>query len=351
MTNLEAIDLLKRLISTPSITRSEENTAALLYDEMERRGYSAERIGNNVLTYNKHFVPHKETIVLCSHHDTVRPNENYTLDPFTPIVRDGKLYGLGSNDAGASLVSLFATFDYFYLEKDLPYNLALLFTAEEESSGMNGMSMMYPLIDNPKLYVIGEPTSMDIAIAERGLMVLDCEVEGVSGHAAHENTVNPIIKAIEDIEWFNNYRFEKESELLGRVKMSVTVISAGTTHNVVPGKCNFTVDVRSNGCYSNEEILDVIKSHVKCSVNARSTRLNTSSVKQDHPFVESCVKCGSQIFGSSTLSDQALVATESVKIGVGDTTRSHTSDEWVYLSEIENGIERYISIFNDFFEK
>ncbi len=348
METRDAICLLKRLVATPSITKSETDSASLLFNEMVERGYSPERVKNNVLVYNRAFSYDKLTVVLCSHHDTVKPNENYTRDPFNPTEEDGKLYGLGSNDAGASLVSLFAAFDYFYSMEGLSYNLALLLTAEEESSGVNGMSLMYDKIINPTLFIIGEPTSMDVAISERGLMVLDCEVEGVSGHAAHENTVNPIIKSMSDIAWFNDYRFDKVSDVLGAVKMSVTVISAGSAHNVVPGRCNFTVDVRSNGCYSNLDILDVVNQNVKCNVKARSTRLNPSSIPIDHPFVQCCIECGSNPFGSSTLSDQALVACDSVKIGVGDTERSHTSDEWVYTSQIEEGIDRYINILSKF---
>ncbi|MFI3278945.1 MAG: M20/M25/M40 family metallo-hydrolase [Rikenellaceae bacterium] len=348
MNSAAAIDLLKRLIATPSLTRSEQGSAEMLYAEMTSLGFEPQRVENNLIVYNKHFREEFPTVVLCSHHDTVRPNENYTRDPFSPDVEQGRLYGLGSNDAGASLVSLLAAFTHFY-DKELPrHNLCLLLTAEEESSGHRGMGIMYEKIINPALVIVGEPTSMDVAIAERGLMVLDCETVGVSGHAAHENTVNPIIESLSDIHWFNDFRFEKESEVLGRVKMSVTVISAGTTHNVVPGKCNFTVDVRNNGCYSNQEVLDVIKANVKCSVSARSTRLTASSIEPTHPFVESCVKHGSKIFGSSTLSDQALVSCQSVKIGVGDTLRSHTADEYVNLSEIEEGVERYIKILTDY---
>ncbi|MFI3285321.1 MAG: M20/M25/M40 family metallo-hydrolase [Rikenellaceae bacterium] len=348
MDSISAIELLKRLIATPSLTRSEEGSAELLYSTMVELGLEPQRVENNIIVYNKHFSYSLPTVVLCAHHDTVRPNENYTRDPFEPTVEDGKLYGLGSNDDGASLVALLTAFTHFY-PMALPHcNLCLLLTAEEESSGHKGMGIMYEKIINPSLVIVGEPTSMDVAVAERGLMVLDCEVVGVSGHAAHENTVNPIIKALSDIQWFNDYRFEKESDILGRVKMNVTVISAGTTHNVVPGKCHFTVDVRNNGCYSNIEILDIIKQHVACNVTARSTRLNASSIDPTHPFVECCLRHGSHIFGSSTLSDQALVSCDSVKIGVGDTHRSHTADEYVLLSEIEDGIERYIKILTDY---
>ncbi len=350
MKSTEAVELLKKLIATPSITRNEADTAEILLVEMLKRGYCPERVGNNVFAYNRYFSEQKNTVVLCSHHDTVPANENYTMNPFEPLERNGRLFGLGSNDAGASLVSLFATFDYFFEQEELPFNLCLLFTAEEESSGVNGMGVMYSRIINPVLFVVGEPTSMDVAIAERGLMVLDCEVEGVSGHAAHQNTVNPIVEALEDIRWFNDFRFEKTSEVLGEVRMSVTVINAGTQHNIVPGKCCFTVDVRGNGCYSNLEILRIVEQHVKCSVKPRSLRLNPSSVSVEHPFVQCCVEQGSRPFGSSTLSDQALVECDSVKIGVGDTLRSHTSDEWVYISEIESGIERYIEIFKSYFK-
>lgn len=348
MTTTHAIELLQKLIATPSITRDEMATASLLYDEMVSCGYAPQRIGNNVLAYNKHFNAEKPTVVLCSHHDTVRPNENYTRDPFAPTISDGKLYGLGSNDAGASLVSLFAAFDYFFSSDTLKYNLALLLTAEEECSGRGGMSMAYDKLINPHLVVVGEPTGMDIAIAERGLMVLDCEVEGVSGHTAHDNTVNPIILAMKDIEWFDSYRFDKVSDALGIVKMSVTIINSGTSHNVVPGKCTFTVDVRSNGLYTNAEVLAIVEESVSCKVTARSLRLSPSSIDSGHPFVESCIKNGSKPFGSSTLSDQALVRCDSVKIGVGDTKRSHTSDEWVYIHEIEEGIAKYIAIFKDY---
>ncbi len=348
MNSNDAIDLLKQLIATPSLTRNEQGSADLLFAKMVDLGIDVERVENNLIAYNKSFSPSLPTIVLCAHHDTVRPNENYTRDPFCPTVEDGKLYGLGSNDDGASLVSLLTAFNNFY-KMELPkHNLCLLLTAEEESSGHRGMGIMYDKIINPELVIVGEPTSMDVAIAERGLMVLDCEKVGVSGHAAHENTVNPIILALDDIRWFNDYKFEKRSEVLGDVKMSVTVISAGTTHNVVPGKCAFTVDVRNNGCYTNLEILERVKANVSCSVSARSTRLAASSIDSKHPFVECCERHGSKLFGSSTLSDQALVSCESVKIGVGDTHRSHTADEYVLLSEIEDGIDRYIKILTDY---
>ncbi len=342
------IELLRRLIETPSHSRNEEGTAEILFAEMIRRGYTPQRIKNNVLVYNQYFSPEKPTVVLSAHHDTVRPNENYTRDPYLPTEIGGKIYGLGSNDDGASLVSLVALFDHFYSSSNLKYNLCLALSAEEECSGANGMELLYPQIINPELVVVGEPTGMDIAIAERGLMVLDCEVEGVAGHAAHSNTVNPIMEALTDLNWFNTYHFDKVSKTLGEVKMSVTIISAGSTHNVVPAKCNFTVDVRSNGCYSNLEILEIIKANVACSVKERSTRLNPSAIDTNHPFVKCCIEAGAKPFGSSTLSDQALVKCDSVKIGVGDSARSHTSDEYVLRSEIEEGIAKYIEIFKNY---
>ncbi len=345
---LTTIELLYKLIKTPSHSRSEEGTAELLYAEMLNRGFNPQRHKNNVYVYNREFADEKPTVVLSAHHDTVRPNENYTRDPYLPTEIDGKIYGLGSNDDGASLVSLVELFAHFYPLSNLKYNLCLALSAEEECSGANGMEALYPMIINPALVVVGEPTGMDVAIAERGLMVLDCEVEGVAGHAAHNNTVNPIMKALSDLNWFNTYRFDKVSETLGEVKMSVTIISAGTTHNVVPAKCQFTVDVRSNGCYSNPEILDIIKANVACSVKERSTRLNPSSIDVDHPFVKCCIEAGAKPFGSNTLSDQALVKCPSVKIGVGDSSRSHTSDEYVLRSEIEEGVAKYIEIFENF---
>ncbi len=343
-----AKELLKRLVSTPSITKSEQLSAQLLYDEMILRGFSPERVKDNIICYNKHFSPEKRTLVLCSHHDTVSPNKGYTLDPFEPIEKDGRLYGLGSNDAGASLVALIELFDFLYSLENLPYNIALLITAQEESSGVEGMAIMFPRLHNPELVIVGEPTSMDIAVAERGLMVLDCVVEGIAGHAAHNNTVNPIIKAMDSIRWFSQYRFEKVSSMLGEVKMSVTVISAGQAHNVVPSQCNFTVDIRNNGEYTNQEILDIAKEHLDIKIIPRSVHLNPSTIELDHPFVEASIACGSNPYGSPTMSDQALIHCSSVKIGIGDSLRSHSADEYILLEELEQGIDKYIEIFSKY---
>ncbi len=344
----DTIELLKRLIAIPSLSRQEDGTAELLFTVMQQRGFSPQRYGNNILAYNKHFSEDKQTIVLCSHHDTVPPNAGYTLDPYQPLEKEGRLYGLGSNDAGASLVSMLAVFSHFFDSEDLKYNLAVQFNAEEECSGSGGMEMMVGRVHNPHLYIVGEPTGMNVAVAERGLMVLDCTVEGVSGHAANYNTVNPITLAIDDIRWFSSFQFPRVSDVLGSVKMSVTIINAGTTHNTIPSECSFTVDVRSNGCYTNQEILEIVRQNVKCTVTPRSTRLNPSQIPIDHPFVQSCIRHGAQTFGSSTMSDQALIPTNSVKIGVGDTTRSHTANEWIATEEITQGIQKYTEILKDY---
>ena len=339
---------MQELIKIPSYSREESVSADFLEKYFESKGYKCQRVNNNLLLYNKHFDLAKKTVVMCSHHDTVRPAKMYSFDAHSPFIKDDKLYGLGSNDAGASLVSLISVFEWFYNNDNLKYNLALLVSAEEEISGSCGIELMKKHISDVELLVVGEPTSMDVAIAERGLMVLDCYTLGVSGHAANSNTVNPIMLALDDIAWFRDYRFDKKSSVLNEVKMSVTVINSGEQHNVVPSECKFTVDVRNNGCYANKEILEIVKSNVACRVEARSTRLNSSSIDVDHKFVESCVRHGSKPFGSSTMSDQALVDWCSVKIGVGDSVRSHTSDEFVYTHQIKDGIERYIKIFEDY---
>ncbi len=348
MTTSQAIELLKELIATPSISREEEQSATLLYNYMEGRGLSPIRLRNNIIAYNKHYNPALTTVILSAHHDTVRPSSGYTRDAFTPHQEQGRIYGLGSNDDGASLVALLAVFENFYNATDLKYNLCIALSSEEECSGANGMELIYPSLKNPSLVVVGEPTSMQVAVAERGLMVVDCTAHGKAAHAAHSTGENAIIKAMSDINWFSSYKFDKVSPLLGEVKMSVTIIAAGTQHNIIPDECRFTVDVRSNGLYTNEEILDIIRQNVSCSVQERSTRLSASSIDITHPFVECCIASGAQPFGSSTLSDQALVRCPSAKIGIGDTLRSHTSDEYIEISEIENGIKQYIEIFTNY---
>ncbi len=341
------LNLLKELISTPSYSRQEDKTADILQNYLQSKSYETKRSDNNVWVLNKYFDCQKPTVLLCSHHDTVR-EKGYTIDPFSPIQKDSKLYGLGSNDAGASLVGLIAVFDNFYASQHLKYNLCLLLSAEEEVSGACGIESVKNIIPKPHFAVIGEPTDMNVAISERGLMVLDCRVEGVSGHAAHSNTINPIHTAISDLQWFSTYKFDKISSVLGEVKMSVTIICAGSQHNVIPNECTFTVDIRSNGMYTNEDILQIVKQNVNCCVKARSTRLSASSISRSHPFVECCTKCGSTAFGSSTLSDQALLDCDSVKIGIGSSERSHKADEFIYLQELQQGIDKYLLIFNNY---
>lgn len=352
MTNIseltsDSIALLKSMISTPSLSREEEHTAALIRQFFHTHEIPTEQVGNNIIAYNQFHSAYKPYILLNSHHDTVKANPGYTKDPFQPLVEDGKLYGLGSNDAGGCLVSLIAAFRYFYAHQDLPFNLCLIASAEEEVSGKNGVEEAYKHVPACSFAIVGEPTLLNLAVAEKGLMVLDCAAHGQSGHAAREEGINAIYLALEDIAWFRSFQFPKLSSFLGPVKMSVTMIEAGSQHNVVPALCKYVVDVRSTDVYTNQEILDIIKSHVKSEVIARSTRLNPSTIAVDHPIVQSGIKLGKEIYGSPTMSDQALLPIPSIKVGPGDSARSHTADEFIYLHEIEDGIAFYISLLNN----
>ena len=340
----ECTSLLKRLIATPSFSREEGGTAAILEEFF--KGYDIDffRKENNLWAYNKHFDRSKPTILLNSHHDTVKPNAGYTRDPFSPDEEDGKLYGLGSNDAGGCLVSLIAAFLFFYEHPELKYNLCIATTAEEEISGENGLELIIPELGALEFGIVGEPTQMNLAIAERGLMVLDCVAYGKAGHAAREEGENAIYKAMKDIEWFRTFRFPRESEMFGPLKMSVTVINAGSQHNVVPATCNFTVDVRVTDAYKNEEVLKIIKEHVSSEVTARSVRLKPSSIDKNHPIVKAGIALGKSTYGSPTTSDQALLSIPSLKIGPGDSGRSHSADEFIYLHEIADGIRLYIRL-------
>lgn len=340
----DAVELLKKLIATPSFSREENLTADIIQDFLQQRHVPVQRKLNNVWAYNQHFDPAKPTILLNSHHDTVKPNSGYTNDPFEPMVKGDQLFGLGSNDAGGCLVSLMATFLHFYDRHDLKYNFCLAATAEEEISGFNGLELVIPDLGLLDFAIVGEPTLMQLATAERGLMVLDCTAHGKSGHAAREEGDNAIYKALADIEWFRNYRFEKESEQFGPIKMSVTVINAGSQHNVVPATCTFTVDVRVTDAYRNEEVLDTIRQYVSCEVKPRSVRLKPSSISKTHPIVQAGLAMGRTTYGSPTTSDQALLDIPSLKLGPGNSARSHTADEFVYLSEIKEGIELYIKL-------
>ncbi len=342
----QAISLLKQLIETPSLSREEDASAAILEKFFNENGVATHRMGNNVWAKNLHFDDSKPTILLNSHHDTVKPNAGYTNDPFAAIEKDRILYGLGSNDAGGCLVSLITTFLHFHSQEGLQYNLILAATAEEEISGKDGIESLLKVLPAIDVGIVGEPTLMDMAIAEKGLMVLDCLAKGQSGHAAREEGDNAIYKAIKDIEWFKNYQFPKVSEMLGPVKMSVTMIDAGSQHNVVPDECRFVVDVRTTDAYSNQETLDIIKANVSSEVTPRSTRLNPSGIDINHPIVKAGSSLGRKTYGSPTLSDQALMPFPTLKIGPGDSARSHTADEFIYVNEIEEGIGLYIKLLS-----
>jgi acetylornithine deacetylase len=340
----QAVELLQKLIATQSFSKEEKGTADIIEQFLKEKGITPNRKINNIWVRNKYFDEGKPTILLNSHHDTVKPNSGYTRDPFDAKTEDGKLYGLGSNDAGGCLVSLIATFLYFYEREDLKYNFCLAATAEEEISGLNGIELVIPDLGKLDFGIIGEPTLMRLAVAERGLMVLDCVAHGKAGHAAREEGENAIYNAMKDIEWFRTFKFPKESDAFGPIKMSVTVINAGSQHNVVPASCSFVVDVRVTDAYRNEEVLEIIREHVKCDVKARSTRLKPSSISRNHPIVHAGISLGRSTYGSPTTSDQSLLDIETIKIGPGDSARSHMADEFVYVDEIKEGIELYVAM-------
>lgn len=342
----EAVDLLKQLIAIPSFSKEEEKTADCIQQFFLKHEVPVNSKGNNLWAQNKYFDPAKPTLLLNSHHDTVKPNPGYTRDPFSPTEEYGKLYGLGSNDAGASLVSLIATFLYFYEQDNLAYNLIIAATAEEETSGANGVESIIPELGKIDCAIVGEPTQMQMAVAEKGLLVIDCIAHGKPGHAARNEGDNAIYRAIKDIEWLSSYSFPKVSELLGPVKISVTIINAGTQHNVVPGECRFTADIRINELYTHEEILDTISGHIKATIKPRSLRMRSSSIAMDHPLVKAGSALGRSTYGSPTTSDKALMPFPALKMGPGESARSHTADEFVYLNEIEEGIMLYIKLMS-----
>ena len=340
-----AIELLKNLIETPSFSSEEDKTAAHIENWFADYKIPCVRTKNNVWAINLHFDESKPTLLLNSHHDTVKPNNGYTKDPFKAIEEAGKLYGLGSNDAGGCLVSLMATFTYFYNKKNLKYNLVLVASAEEESSGENGLNSMLEFIPKIDVAIVGEPTLMNLAIAEKGLVVFDAKVKGTPSHAAHPNTDNAIYNTVKVLKWFQDYKFEKKSPVLGDVKMTVTQIHAGKQHNAVPSEVDLVIDVRVNDSYTNKEIAKILKEKSPCtSIEPRSLRLNSSSIPVSHPLVEAGVELGRELYGSPTLSDQAVLTCPSLKLGPGDSTRSHTADEFIYLAEIEEGIDIYIQL-------
>ncbi len=342
----KAKQLLIDLINTPSFSGEEDGTANLIEVFLKNQGVNYQRDQNNVWAVNEFFDKDKPNILLNSHHDTVKPNKGYTRNPHKADIENGKIFGLGSNDAGGCLVSLIATFCHFYGLKDLKYNLILLASAEEENSGDNGIRSMVPKLPEIDFAIIGEPTLMNLAIAEKGLLVLDCYAHGTAGHAAHSRGDNSIYKAMKAIQWFKSFKLPKISETLNDTKMTVTQIDAGNQHNVVPATCHFVVDIRVNDLYSNKEVLDLVKEYVEVEVKERSLNLNSSSIAKDHEIVLSGISIGREIYGSPTLSDQSNLSCPSLKLGPGDSLRSHTADEFIFENEIDEGIELYIKILN-----
>ncbi|MCB4798594.1 M20 family metallo-hydrolase [Neotamlana laminarinivorans] len=341
----EAIALLKNLIETQSFSSEENETALHIEAWFKQQNIDYKRTKNNVWAVNKHFAEGKPTLLLNSHHDTVKPNSAYTKDPFKAIVEDGKLFGLGSNDAGGCLVSLLATFAYFYNKENLKYNLVIVASAEEESSGPNGLNSMLSVIPKVDVAIVGEPTLMNLAVAEKGLVVFDAVLTGTPSHAAHPNNDNVIYKSIEALQWFKDYKFDKGSEALGDVKLTVSQISAGKQHNAVPADLKLVIDVRVNDAYSNAEIAEILQNEAPVtSITPRSLRLNSSSIPVDHDLVKAGIAMGRETYGSPTLSDQAVLSCPSLKLGPGDSTRSHSADEFIYLNEIEEGVKIYIEL-------
>ncbi|MGX1931275.1 M20 family metallo-hydrolase [Flagellimonas sp. 2504JD4-2] len=344
----KALELLQQLIAIPSFSGEEDKTGDTIQKWLSDFGMETQRQFNNIYAFNKYYDESKPTLLLNSHHDTVKPNSAYTKDPFNPHIEDGKLFGLGSNDAGGCLVSLLATFVHFYEEKNLSHNIIMAATAEEESAGEKSLRGLLPILPKIDVAVVGEPTLLDLAIAEKGLIVFDAVIEGTPSHAAHPNDNNSIYNTIEVLNWFKNCSFEKESEALGKVKLTVTQINAGNQHNVVPAKVDLVVDVRVNDCYSNQEIADILDKEAPCKITPRSLRLNSSAIDPTHDLVKSGIALGRSTYGSPTLSDQAALSCQSVKLGPGDSTRSHSANEFIYVKEIEEGIDLYIKILSGF---
>jgi len=343
----EAIELLKKMIETASFSGEEQGTATLIKQYFTKHSIPFKTSKHNVWAVNKHYDAQKPTILLNSHHDTVKPNKGYTNNPLEAFVEEGKLYGLGSNDAGGCLVSLLASFTHFYNQENLTYNLLMVASAEEESSGPDSLRTLIDQLPKFEVAIVGEPTKMQMAVAEKGLLVLDGVSVGEPGHAAHGLGVNSIYQAMEDIAWIQHYKFPKKSEVLGDVRMTVTQINAGSQHNVIPAETSFVVDVRVTDAYSNQEVLAIIQEHTVCDVQARSVRHNSSSIPLEHPIVKAGVSMGLETFGSATLSDQAGLTCPSVKMGPGDTLRSHSADEFIFLEEIEEGVDTYVKLLSE----
>ncbi len=361
---IDVLKLLQQLISIPSFSKEEDKTADAIEAFLQSKNIETNRLLNNVWCINKHFDESKPTILLNSHHDTVKPNKQYTRNPFKADIEDGKLFGLGSNDAGGCLVALMATFTHYYHQKNLSYNLVFAATAEEEISGKNGIELLLndecfidkttgtlqtPFragVSRASSSIVGEPTLMNMAVAEKGLLVLDCTAQGKAGHAAREEGNNAIYNALKDIEWFRNFQFEKVSELLGANKMSVTIINAGLQHNVVPSECKFTVDVRVNEFYDFDEVIDIIKQNIQSEIAPRSLRLRSTNIALNHPLVKAGLELTRTYYGSPTTSDKALMNFPALKIGPGNSARSHSADEFIFIDEIREGIDLYIQLLN-----
>ena len=345
----EAVELLKQLIATPSFSKEENDTAELICAFFENHDIPYSRVGNNVYAKNRHYDPLKQSILLNSHHDTVKPNKGYTIDPFTPVEKEGKLFGLGSNDAGGCLVSLMAVFLHFYSQENLNHNVVFAASAEEEISGVNGIELVLPFLGQIDFGIVGEPTRLEMAVAERGLMVIDCIAQGRAGHAARNEGENALYKAVEDINWIRNHHFDKVSPLLGESRLTVTVIETeNKQHNVVPSQCKFVIDVRVNELYTFEEILEALRTNLKSQFKPRTTRMKSTSIALDHPLVKAGIALNRGYYGSPTTSDKALMPFPTLKMGPGDSARSHTADEYIYISEIREGIEMYIQLLDEF---
>lgn len=340
----EAVSLLSHLIATPSVSRDERRAADIMEEELVRCGFTPHREANNVWAIGSCQREDRPTLLLNAHIDTVKPVASYTRNPYEPSLEDGTLYGLGSNDCGGGLVSLLQVFRELSASERCPYNLVYLASAEEEVSGKDGISRALPLLPHVDVAIVGEPTGMQPAVAEKGLMVVDITAHGKSGHAARNEGVNAIYEALDDLCWIRSHRFDRVSQFLGPTKMQATVVNAGTQHNVVPDVCKIVVDVRTNELYTNEEVFDIISSHCKSECRARSFRLHSSRIDLNHPLVERCVALGLQPFGSPTLSDQALMPFASLKLGPGQSARSHSADEYIKVSEIEHAIGLYLRL-------
>lgn len=347
--NKDAVELLKKLIATQSFSREEHETASIIRRYLEQHGVTVLNEGNNIYARNAFYKSGRPTLLLNSHHDTVRPNRGYTRDPFEPELRDGKLFGLGSNDAGGCLVALIAAFLYFHKKENLPFNLVLAASAEEEISGPNGIELLLRRLDSIDCAIVGEPTLLQMAVAERGLMVLDCTAYGVAGHAARNEGENALYVALDDIEIIRHFPFDKVSPLLGETRMNVTVIETDNKqHNVVPPICRFVTDVRVNELYTFEEILETLQEKLRSKMLPRSTRLRSTSISMEHPLVKAGLSLGSSCYGSPTTSDKALMPFPSLKIGPGDSARSHMADEFIFVDEIGGGIRHYVALVEKF---